>query len=164
MILWLQVCVFVREIISRGPRPRPNHHRTYWVNFSKLLTVSSATQAPPYYYVVIGSKVDWKDVWDFLKIIFKVFRVTRPKNYLICGLLPHGEAVPPDERLFALEGVIAGELKLYLKFCSIFKIHFFSVTYRSRNIACSSKVSWSVAELLFPKNRLVRLAKYMVNS
>ena len=33
------------------------------------------------------------------------------RTNLICGLLPEGDAVPPDDLLLADEGVIAGDLK-----------------------------------------------------
>jgi len=41
-------------------------------------------------------------------LIYKLFIRTN----LIWGLLPEGDAVPPDDLLLADEGVIAGDLKV----------------------------------------------------
>ena len=44
------------------------------------------------------------------KYIQRKYYTKQYYTHLICGLRPDGEAVPPEERRFAEEGVIAGDL------------------------------------------------------
>ena len=53
----------------------------------------------------------WKGAWKVFKLVIESQCVLA---HLICGLRPHGDAVPPEDRLFALDGVIAGDLWICL--------------------------------------------------